>query len=732
MSGNVEKATPTINVAPTASSIVYGQSLSSSILIGGNASVAGTFTWVAPNIVPALGTSTQSVIFNPTDTVNYNAVTSSVSINVNVASATLSMANLSQTYDGSAKSVMVTTVPAGLAYTIRYNGSASSPVNSGSYSVVATVSDPNYSGSATATLTVNKATPVITTAPTATSITYGQSLSDSILSGGQATLGANNVAGAFAFTTPSTLPLLGTSWQSVTFTPSDVSNYNVAGTTVSVTVDPVPATMALSKSSLTGFTSVSGAASASQNYTVSGSNLTSNVVVTAPAGYEVSLDNSTFSGSKTLVPTSGSLSGVTVYVRLSASAATGALNGTVTHVGGGATTQNLAVVGTVTPKNSGSVSLAHWTFETSSPGNSGPYVPEAGIQTATAQARCVHASASTGYGSYQGNGSGKSFWANNWVVGDYFEFRISTLGISGIQLSFDQTSSGGGPRDFKIAYSINGGASFSDLRTYAVPVSSGAAIVWYPTPVNPASSLSFDLSSFGALNNQSSLILRLVCVSNTSLSGGSLSGTGSSRVDNVLVSASSTDSTPPVISLNGANPEALVYGQNYLDPATASDNSGSVPNFAVTGRILNTVLGSYVLTYTATDGSGNVSTATRTVNVVLNSSNSNSADSDANGLPDLVEYALGGNPTGNSNQILPSFAVEGNNLRLSFQARTNDPRLTIQPVAGSSLSSTGWSTAGVSKVSSVPVPGKDGFETQTWETPVTGANRKFLKIDITR
>jgi len=732
VSGNVEKATPTINVAPTASSIVYGQSLSSSILIGGNASVAGTFTWVAPNIVPALGTSTQSVIFNPTDTVNYNAVTSSVSINVNVASATLSMANLSQTYDGSAKSVMVTTVPAGLAYTIRYNGSASSPVNSGSYSVVATVSDPNYSGSATATLTVNKATPVITTAPTATSITYGQSLSDSILSGGQATLGANNVAGAFAFTTPSTLPLLGTSWQSVTFTPSDVSNYNVAGTTVSVTVDPVPATMALSKSSLTGFTSVSGAASASQNYTVSGSNLTSNVVVTAPAGYEVSLDNSTFSGSKTLVPTSGSLSGVTVYVRLSASAATGALNGTVTHVGGGATTQNLAVVGTVTPKNSGSVSLAHWTFETSSPGNSGPYVPEAGIQTATAQARCVHASASTGYGSYQGNGSGKSFWANNWVVGDYFEFRISTLGISGIQLSFDQTSSGGGPRDFKIAYSINGGASFSDLRTYAVPVSSGAAIVWYPTPVNPASSLSFDLSSFGALNNQSSLILRLVCVSNTSLSGGSLSGTGSSRVDNVLVSASSTDSTPPVISLNGANPEALVYGQNYLDPATASDNSGSVPNFAVTGRILNTVLGSYVLTYTATDGSGNVSTATRTVNVVLNSSNSNSADSDANGLPDLVEYALGGNPTGNSNQILPSFAVEGNNLRLSFQARTNDPRLTIQPVAGSSLSSTGWSTAGVSKVSSVPVPGKDGFETQTWETPVTGANRKFLKIDITR
>jgi len=143
-------------------------------------------------------------------------------------------------------------------------------------------------------------------------------------------------------------------------------------------------------------------------------------------------------------------------------------------------------------------------------------------------------------------------------------------------------------------------------------------------------------------------------------------------------------------------------------------------------------LGSYVLTYTATDGSGNVSTATRTVNVVLNASNSNSADSDANGLPDLVEYALGGNPTGNSNEILPFVAVEGSNLRLTFEARTNDPRLTIQPVANSDLSTVGWSSVGVSKVSSVPVPGKDGFETQTWETPITGANRKFIKVDITR
>jgi hypothetical protein len=385
------------------------------------------------------------------------------------------------------------------------------------------------------------------------------------------------------------------------------------------------------------------------------------------------------------------------------------------------------------PKSSeGLTSLASWTFETSLPSNSGPYAPETGAQTATAEARCVHVSSSTGYASNQGNGSAKSFWANTWAVGDYYEFRISTVGLTGVQLSFDQTSSSGGPRDFKISYSINGGGTFSDLITYTVPVSNGAAIVWYPTPVNSASSLSFDLSSFGALNNQSSLILRLVCASSTTLTGGSLSSSGSSRVDNVLVSASATDTTPPVISLNGANPETLVYGQNYADPATASDNSGSVASFAVTGRILNTVVGSYLLTYSAIDGSGNVSRATRTVNVVLNATNSASADSDGNGMSDLLEYSLGGSPAGNSLAILPSVAVLGDNLQITFQARTNDPNLTIQPVVSESLSSAEWSASGVTKVSAAPLSEKEGFEIQTWETSIKNVPQKFLKVRISR
>jgi endonuclease G len=110
--------------------------------------------------------------------------------------------------------------------------------------------------------------------------------------------------------------------------------------------NPTSPSLTLSKTSLSGFSTTAGTASVSQNYTVNGTGLTANVVVTAPAGYEVSLDNSAFASSQTLVPVSGSLSAV-VYVRLSASAQVGSTTLTITDSGGGATSQSVTVSGTV-------------------------------------------------------------------------------------------------------------------------------------------------------------------------------------------------------------------------------------------------------------------------------------------------------------------------------------------------------------------------------------------------
>src|SRR5512143_1191152 len=88
----VVKATPTVSAWPTASSITYGQTLASSTLSGGSASVAGTFAFTTPTTAPGVGPAPQSVTFTPTDTTDYNTVTSSVNVTVDKADQTITFA----------------------------------------------------------------------------------------------------------------------------------------------------------------------------------------------------------------------------------------------------------------------------------------------------------------------------------------------------------------------------------------------------------------------------------------------------------------------------------------------------------------------------------------------------------------------------------------------------------------------------------------------------------------
>ena len=85
----VNKATPTVTAWPTASAITYGQTLSSSTLTGGTASVAGTFCWTTATTAPGCGCDFESVTFTPKDTTDYNTVTGSVTVTVNKATPTV-------------------------------------------------------------------------------------------------------------------------------------------------------------------------------------------------------------------------------------------------------------------------------------------------------------------------------------------------------------------------------------------------------------------------------------------------------------------------------------------------------------------------------------------------------------------------------------------------------------------------------------------------------------------
>jgi len=78
------------------------------------------------------------------------------------------------------------------------------------------------------------------------------------------------------------------------------------------------------------------------------------------------------------------------------------------------------------------------------------------------------------------------------------------------------------------------------------------------------------------------------------------------------------DTTPPTITLNGANPMTLeCHGSVYSESgATASDACDPVPTLAISGTVDVNVVGAYTVTYTATDASGNSASTTRTVDVV--------------------------------------------------------------------------------------------------------------------
>ncbi len=97
---------------------------------------------------------------------------------------------------------------------------------------------------------------------------------------------------------------------------------------------------------ISAFTSCIGSASANQSFTVSGSNMTNSVVVTAPTGFEVSLSSGSGYGSSVTIAASGTLNATTVYVRMAANA-TGSPSGNITITTSGAASQNISVSGTV-------------------------------------------------------------------------------------------------------------------------------------------------------------------------------------------------------------------------------------------------------------------------------------------------------------------------------------------------------------------------------------------------
>ena len=222
----ISKATPVVSWA-TPNSVSYGSALSSIQLnaaaVGVAGSLAGTFNYSpSSGVVLSSGYNTLNVTFTPDNTIDYTSNNSAfVTLSVTKASEAISLSNTTQTYTGNSESVTATAANGSISVT--YNGSSTLPTAAGSYAVVATVSDTNYSGTQSGVFTISQVTPRITW-NTPADITSGTALSAT-----QLNASAGDVAGTFVYSpTASTVLATGTQTLSATFTPTDTTNYNQA------------------------------------------------------------------------------------------------------------------------------------------------------------------------------------------------------------------------------------------------------------------------------------------------------------------------------------------------------------------------------------------------------------------------------------------------------------------------------------------------------------------------
>src|SRR5215467_3252974 len=105
--------------------------------------------------------------------------------------------------------------------------------------------------------------------------------------------------------------------------------------------------------------------------------------------------------------------------------------------------------------------IASWGFEVNVPSSITGLAPDIGSGSASG----VHVSGLTSFTVPVGNGSAHSLSADNWAIGDYWQFHVSTLGFQNIQLRFDQAASGLGATNFNLLVSTNG-INFSTIFSF--------------------------------------------------------------------------------------------------------------------------------------------------------------------------------------------------------------------------------------------------------------------------
>jgi len=112
------------------------------------------------------------------------------------------------------------------------------------------------------------------------------------------------------------------------------------------------------------------------------------------------------------------------------------------------------------------------------------------------------------------------------------------------------------------------------------------------------------------------------------------------------------DTTKPIITLNGTNPQTITKGSKYNElGATAIDDRDGTVQVTISGKVNINKIGTYTITYRAKNKAGNKAVVTRTVKVIefdneeddgFTTNTGTSESNDSNNTDDFVENSISG------------------------------------------------------------------------------------------
>lgn len=168
--------------------------------------------------------------------------------------------------------------------------------------------------------------------------------------------------------------------------------------------------------------------------------------------------------------------------------------------------------------------------------------------------------------------TGNNLSSTNWDSGagvKYWEFSVDTSSYTGITFTAKTRSSGTGPRDWKLIYSIDNGVSWTDVDD------GGSAIESTTSLTQSYEGLALPKS----VENCSNLLLRLVMTSDTSMNDGTVASNGTSRLADVYIKGSTENTDETVAPVTASPDSGKIEAGTAVSLATITEGASIYYNF---------------------------------------------------------------------------------------------------------------------------------------------------------